>query len=205
MSLINLLPHRAAAKKLRQDLFNRQLGYSALIGLLLALAMFLFLQEKISAQQKNSQLLQSHIELLDHKIKDIEALQKENQALLIRRHAVEDLQRERNIPVYLMTELAKQLPEGVYITSLRMDKEKVTLQGISPSAEKVADFLQNMGVDSTWFTRPELLEVVSGSANLAPKAARKVSNFSLRFLLKRSNLVSPTGSSVVELTKRSSP
>ncbi len=205
MSLINLLPHRAAAKKLRLDLFNRHLGYSALIGLLLALAIFLFLQEKISKQQKSNQRLQSHIALLDHKIKDIEALQKENQALLIRQQAVEDLQLERNIPVYLMTELAKQLPEGVYITSLRMDKDKVTLQGVSPSAEKVADFLQNMGVDSTWFTRPELLEVVSSSSNLAAKAARKVSGFSLRFQLKRSNLVSPADSTAPEVTKRSSP
>lgn len=205
MSLINLLPHRAAAKKLRLDLFNRHLGYSALIGLLLALAMFLILQEKISSQQKSSQLLQSHIAKLDNKIKDIEALQKENQVLLTRQHAVEDLQLERNIPVYLMTELVKQLPEGVYITSLRMDKDKVTLQGISPSAAKVADFLQNMGADSTWFTRPELLEVVSGSANLAPKAARKVSGFSLRFLLKHSNFSVPVDPISPEVTKRSSP
>jgi len=205
MSMINLLPHRAAAKKLRQDLFNRHLGYSALIGLLLALAIFLFLQEKISKQQKSNQLLLSHIALLDHKIKDIEALQKENQALLIRQHAVEDLQLERNIPVYLMTELTKQLPEGVYITSLRMDKDKVTLQGISPTAEKVADFLQNMGGDSIWFTRPELLEVVSGSANVATKATRKVSSFSLRVPFKRSNLVAPADSMAPEVTKRSAP
>jgi type IV pilus assembly protein PilN len=175
------------------------------MGLLLALAMFLLLQEKIATQQKSSQLLQSHIALLDHKIKDIEALQKENQALLIRQHAVEDLQFERNIPVYLMTELAKQLPEGVYITSLRRDTGKVTLQGISPTAEKVADFLQNMSLDSMWFTRPELLEVVSGSANLATKAGQKVSSFSLRFLLKRSNLSAPADSMAPEVTKRSSP
>ena len=205
MSLINLLPHRAAAKKLRQDLFNRHLGYSALVGLLLALAMFLLLQEKITAQQKNNQVLQSHIALMDDKIKDITALQKENQVLLIRQHAVEDLQFERNIPVYLMTELVKQLPEGVYITRLRMDKDKVTLQGVSPSTEKVADFLQNMSVGSTWFTPPELLEVVSGAANLAPKTARKVSSFSLRFFIKRLNLVAHAGSSAPEATQRSSP
>ena len=205
MSLINLLPHRAIAKKIRQKLFNRHLGYSVLIGLLLALAMFLFLQEKITIQQKSSQVLQSHITLLDSKIKDIAALQKENQALLIRQHVVENLQFERNIPVYLMTEVAKQLPEGVYITSFRMEKDKVTLQGISPSAEKVADFLQNMGADSTGFTRPELLEVVSGPSNLTPKVARKVSSFSLRFLLKRSNLSGSAGSLAPEVTQRGSP
>jgi len=205
MSLINLLPHRAVAKKLRQDRFNRHLGYSALVALLLALAMFLLLQEKITAQQKNNQVLQSHIALMDNKIKDITALQKENQVLLIRQHAVENLQFERNIPVYLMTELVKQLPDGVYITRLRMEKNKVTLQGISPSTEKVANFLQNMGADSAWFTQPELLEVVSGTANLAPKAARKVSSFSLRFLVKRSNLAALAGSSAPEATQRSTP
>jgi type IV pilus assembly protein PilN len=184
MTLINLLPHRAAAKKGRQDLFQRQLGYCALLGFLLALAVYLTVQQKITAQQQKNQILVTDTAQLDKKIQDMSDLQKELQALLVRQHAVEDLQRERNTPVHLMNDLAKHLPEGLYMTSLRMDPQGVTLKGVSPSNEKVADFLQNLGADSTRLYRPELLEVVGGlpspMAAASPFAARKVVSFSVR-------------------------
>jgi type IV pilus assembly protein PilN len=184
MTLINLLPHRAAAKKYCQDLFQRQLGYSALLGCLLALAAYLFIQQKISVQQQRNLAFVSNTALLDNKIKAMTSLQKEWQALLVRQHAVENLQIERNTPVHLMNELAKQLPEGLFITSLRMDSTGVTLKGVSPSHEKVADFLQNMGTDTTRFNQPELLEVIGGLPGPASSAtllaARKTASFSLR-------------------------
>lgn len=184
MTLINLLPHRAAAKKYRLDLFQRQLGYCAVFGCLLALAAYLFIQQKITAQQQKNQAFVSNTALLDNKIKAMTALQKEWQALLVRQHAVENLQFERNTPVHLMNDLAKQLPEGLFITSLRMDSTGVTLKGVSPSHEKVADFLHNMGTDTTRFNRPELLEVVGGltgpASSATPLAARKAASFALR-------------------------
>jgi type IV pilus assembly protein PilN len=184
MTLINLLPHRAAAKKGRIDLFQRQLGYCALLGFLLALAVYFYIQHKITAQQQKNQTFVTDTALLDKKIQDMSDLQKELQALLVRQHAVEDLQSERNTPVHLMNDLAKQLPEGLFMTSLRMDAQGVTLKGVSPSNEKVADFLQNLGADSSRFVRPELLEVVGGLPSPAvassPFAARMVVGFSVR-------------------------
>jgi type IV pilus assembly protein PilN len=204
MSLINLLPHRAAAKKLRQSRFNRQLGYCVLLGFLLALGINFFFQEKIALQRQNNLALQAQATLLENKIKEATALQKGIQILQIRQHAVEDLQLDRNIPVDVMTELVKQLPEGVYVTSLRLDKAMVTLQGVSPSTEKVAEFLQNMGADSKWFTRPELLEVVAASVNLAPFGLRKVANFSVRLHLKRATLTDSASPSTPATSRQNS-
>jgi type IV pilus assembly protein PilN len=184
MTRINLLPHRAAAKKHRQNLFQRQLIYCALLGCLLALVAYFLIQQNITAQQQRNQALVSNTAHLDSKITAMMALEKECQTLQVRQHAVEDLQIERNTPVHLMNELAKRLPEGLFITSLRMDNKGVTLKGVSPSHEKVADFLQNMGADTTRFNRPELLEVVTGSPSpvspASPLAARKAASFSLR-------------------------
>lgn len=192
MTRINLLPHRAAEKKSRQDLFQRQLIYCVLLGGLLALAAYFFIQHKITEQQQRNQNIVSNTALLDQKIKAMAALQIEWQALLVRQRAVEDLQTERNTPVHLMNDLAKQLPEGLYITSLRMDNKGVTLKGVSPSHEKVADFLQNMGSDSTHFNRPQLLEVVGGSTGPAssatPLAVRKAASFALRLHSRRASL-----------------
>lgn len=192
MTLINLLPHRAAAKKKHRDLFQRQLGYSVFLGCLLAFAAHLLIQRKLMEQQQRNQTLVSDTALLDKKIKDMLAMQKDEQALLLRQHAVEGLQIERHTPVHLMSELVKQLPEGLFITSLRMDSKGVTLKGTSPSSEKVADFLQNMSTDSAHFQSSELLEVVTDSPGRTsaptPFSARKVANFSLRLHSKGPNL-----------------
>jgi len=185
--LINLLPHREAARKLRRDVFNLSLGVSALVGGLLAGIIFLWYQTQISGQQGKNQILQTEIKRFDEQIKDIAGLEAEITALLARQQAVEDLQADRNLPVHLLTELVKQLPDGVYIVSLRQDNQIVTLQGVAQSNERVSELLRNLGSNSPWFARPELIEIVAGSATVAPREQRRVANFTVRVRLMRAS------------------
>ena len=119
--LINLLPHREAARKRRRDVLNVSLGVSALVGGLLAGIVFLWFQAQMSAQQGKNQILQTEIKRFDEQIKDIAGLEAEITALVARQQAVEYLQADRNLPVHLLTELVKQLPDGVYLASMRQD------------------------------------------------------------------------------------
>ncbi len=187
MILINLLPHREAARKLRRDVFNVSLGASALVGGLLAGIIFLWYQAQISGQQGKNQLLQTEIKRFDNQIKDIAGLEAEITALRARQQAVEDLQADRNLPVHLLTELVKQLPDGVYIASLRQDNQNVTLQGVAQSNERVSELLRNLGNNSPWFSRPELVEIVAGSVTLPPREQRRVANFTIRVRLIRAS------------------
>ena len=187
MILINLLPHREAARKLRRDIFNVSLGASALVGGLLAGIIFLWYQAQISGQQGKNQLLQTEIKRFDSQIKDIAGLEAEITALRARQQAVEDLQADRNLPVHLLTELVKQLPDGVYIASLRQDNQNVTLQGVAQSNERVSELLRNLGNNSPWFSRPELVEIVAGSVTLPPREQRRVANFTIRVRLIRAS------------------
>ena len=50
MILINLLPHRAAARKRRREQFMLQLGLSLLAGVLLSLLIMLSFQQRIHEQ-----------------------------------------------------------------------------------------------------------------------------------------------------------
>ena len=125
MILINLLPHREAARKLRRDVFNISLGTSALVGGLLAGIIFLWYQGQISRQQAKNQVLQTEIKRFDAQIKDIATLEAEITALRARQQAVEDLQADRNLPVHLLTELVRQVPDGIYIASMRQDEQVV--------------------------------------------------------------------------------
>ncbi len=187
MILINLLPHREAARKLRRDVFNVSLGASALAGGLLAGIIFLWYQAQISGQQAKNQILQSEIKLFDAQIKDIAGLEAEIAALRARQQAVEDLQADRNLPVHLLTELVKQLPDGVYIASMRQENQIVTLQGVAQSNERVSELLRNLGNNTPWFSKPELVEIVAGSVALTPRDQRRVANFTIRVRLTRAS------------------
>ncbi len=187
MILINLLPHREAARKRRQDVFNVSLGFSALVGGLLAGVIFLWYQAQISAQQGINQILQNEVKIFDIQIKDIAGLEAEITALRARQQAVEDLQADRNLPVHLLTELVKQLPDGVYITSMRQENQNVTLQGVAQSNERVSELLRNLGNNTPWFSKPELVEIVAGSVALSPRDQRRVANFTIRVRLTRAS------------------
>lgn len=187
MILINLLPHREAGRKLRKDIFNISLGVSSLVGGLLAGIIFLLFQAQILGQQEKNQLLQTETKRFDEQIKDIAGLEAEITALRARQQAVEDLQADRNLPVHLLTELVKQLPDGVYIVSMRQDNQNVTLQGVAQSNERVSELLRNLGNKTPWFSKPELVEIVAGSVALTPREQRRVANFTIRVRLTRAS------------------
>ena len=187
MILINLLPHREAARKQRRDIFNVSMLAAFLIGGVIAGAIYLWFQSRISDQQIQNRVLQSEITRLEGQIKDIAGLESEIAGLRARQQAVEDLQADRNVPVHLMTELSKQLPEGVYVASMRQENQNVTLQGVAQSNERVSELLRNLGNNTPWFSKPELVEIVAGTVTLSPRDIKRVSNFTIRVQLMRAS------------------
>ena len=187
MILINLLPHREAARKQRRDIFNLSMGAAFLAGGLIAGGIFLWYQAQISEQQVRNQLLKSEITRLEVQIKDIAGLEAEIAALRARQQAVEDLQSDRNVPVHLLTELSRQLPDGVYVSSMRQTNQSVTLQGVAQSNERVSDLLRNLAKNTPWFSKPELVEIVAGTVTLSPRDTKRVSNFTMRVQLMRAS------------------
>ncbi len=200
MILINLLPHREAARKQRKDFFNLSLGAAALLGGLIAGAIFIWFQTQISLQQGKNQLLTTEIKVLEGQIKDIAGLEAEIAGLRARQQAVEDLQADRNQPVYLMTELVKQLPDGVYISSMKQVNQDVTLQGVAQSNERVSELLRNLANNTPRFSKPELVEIVAGTVALSPREVKRVGNFTIRVKLVRSSEAPKAGASVAAAT-----
>lgn len=185
MILINLLPHREAARKRQKEQFFTQLGLSALLGGIVCGAVFTWYQGQITSQQDRNAFLQAEITRLDAEIKDIASLQREIASLRARQTAVEDLQSDRNIPVHLLDELVTQLPDGIYLKSMKHENQSVLLNGVAQSQERVSDLLRNLSNNSQWLSRPELIEIVSSSAALVGREQRRVFNFSIRVSLKR--------------------
>ncbi|MDP3520880.1 MAG: PilN domain-containing protein [Hydrogenophaga sp.] len=185
MILINLLPHREAARKRQREMFFAQVGGAALIGGLIVGLIFTWFQSQISTQQTRNAYLGTEIAKLDAQIKDIAGLQAQLAALKARQLAVEDLQADRNLPVHLLDEMVRQLPEGVYLSSLRQDNQTILLNGVAQSQERVSELLRNLNNNSKWLTKPELVEIVAANVALSPREQRRVSNFSIRVSLTR--------------------
>lgn len=185
MILINLLPHREAAKLKRRESFFVSLAASALLGGLLAGLIFVWYQIQITEQQARNTVLRTENQRLDVQIKDVATLEKEISGLRSRQEAVEDLQTERNLPVHLLNEIVKQVPVGVFIKSLKQDGALVSLTGAAQSNERVAELLRNLSNENPFVTKPELVEIVAGTTALTPKEQRRVSNFVVRVQLKK--------------------
>jgi len=183
--LINLLPHREAARKRRTELFQMTLVGATFVGVLIACMVYVWYDAQISRQRASNQFLDGEIKRLEIQIKDVANLQAEIAALRARQQAVEDLQSDRNLPVHLLNEMVRQLPNGVYVISLRQENRSVMLQGMAQSNERVSELLRNLAYNSPWFERPELIEIVAASVALTPKDQRRVSSFIVRVQLKR--------------------
>jgi type IV pilus assembly protein PilN len=183
--LINLLPHREAARKRRREMFYAGLGVAAATGFLIAGGIWLWYQAQISAQEDRNLVLKTEIKRLEAQIKDIAAIQEEIAALRARQQAVEDLQANRNMPVYLLNDMVRLLPDGVYLTSLKQTNDSVALGGVAQSNERVSELLRNLASGSPWITKPELIEIVAGTVTLPPKDVRRVYNYKLTVKLVR--------------------
>ncbi len=199
MILINLLPHRDAARKRKRKLFFITLGIAALIGGLICGAVYLWYQAQIAGQRDKNTLLKTEISKLEGQTKEISGLQQEIAALRTRQTAVEDLQGNRNMPVYLLAELVKQLPDGVYINSMKQDNQLVLITGVAQSNERVSELLRNLANNSAWLTKPELVEITASSIAPSKRDQRRVSNFSMRVALKRaSDQAKPSASAALD-------
>ena len=187
MILINLLPHREAARKRRRDGFQMALLASVAAGVAIAGGVYLWYQGQIADQQGRNQYLQGELKKVDEQIKDIASIEGEIIALRARQKAVEDLQADRNLPVHLLNEVSKQLPDGVYLTALKQQDQSVSIAGVAQSNERVSELLRNLAANTPWLAKPELVDIVSSTLNLTPRDQRRVSNFNVKFNLKRSS------------------
>ena len=184
MIRINLLPHREAKRKQKQAAFFALLGLGGAAGIAIVLAVGGYNASRISIQNERNQVLTTANADLDKKIKEIANLKQEIEALQARQQAVEDLQGDRNQPVYLLDELVKQTPDGVYLKTIKQDGQKVMMDGFAQSQERVAELLRNLSNNSPWLERPDLSEVKAVTL-AGSKVGKKVVEFTLSVNIKR--------------------
>jgi type IV pilus assembly protein PilN len=183
--LINLLPHREEKRRQRKRAFFVGLAGSAIVGLAAVGLWYSVLQQMTAAQASRNEFLTAEIKRLDVQIKDIASLRSEIDALKARQKAVEDLQTDRNTPVYLLNELVKQTPEGVYLTSIKQTGQVVAVNGVAQTNERVSEFLRNTSYNSPWLEKPELVEIKAAKVTTTGRDPQRLFEFSMKVTIKR--------------------
>jgi type IV pilus assembly protein PilN len=159
MIRLNLLPHRELRRERRKKDFITTMVASVVAGAALAGLVSLGIAGRIDTQQARNDFIKRENEKLDTQVREIAQLREEIDSLKARKLAVESLQRDRAVPVHLLDELVRRAPAGMYFRQLRQSDRKVTLAGLSQSNERVSDLLRNLGDDTRWLEKPELVEI----------------------------------------------
>ncbi len=184
MIKINLLPHREEKRQQKKHDFYTLLVLASIIGVVIIIAVGIFNATEILVQNQRNHLIKAENDKLDEEIKEIATLREQIDSLKARQQAVEDLQGDRNQPVYLLSELVTQTPEGIFLKSVKQDGQHVVLSGYAQSNERVSEYLKNLNGHSDWLSKPEL--VVINAVGLGQgKAARKVFEFTVNVAIKR--------------------
>ena len=177
---INLLPHREERRKRSRQHFATVAGGTAIVGIALAFLMYQYYERQISTQSDRNNFLATEIKKLDKDIAEINELRNQIQALLARKQIIETLQAERAQTVHLLEQMVRQMPEGVYLKSMRQSAQKVHIVGYAQSNARVSTLMRNIEA-SPWLDQPLLVEVKA--ATTADK--KRVSQFDMFVQLKR--------------------
>ncbi len=158
MIRINLLPHREIKRAARR----RQFNFLLVVALVAAAGVIgigqAAIATRIADQEERNALLEMEIVKLDAKIKEIQKIKEETQALLERKQVVETLQSNRTEVVHLFDEMIRILPEGLYVKSIKQTGDELQLSGYAQSSARVSTLMRSLE-ESPWFEQPNLIEI----------------------------------------------
>ena len=177
---INLLPHRAERRKRARQHFMTVSGMTFGLGLLVGFLIYQFYARQIEVQNDRNTFLANEIKKLDKDIADINELRNQIQALLARKQIIETLQADRAQTVHLLEQMVRQMPEGIYLKSMKQTGPKVHIVGYAQSNARVSTLMRNVEA-SPWLSQPVLVEVKA----ITTADKRRVSEFNMFLNLKR--------------------
>ena len=179
MIRINLLPHREEKRKARQKQFAIMAGIAAAVGLAVGGLLWVVFDAQITNQQGRNKYLTEEITKLDKQIDEIKRIREETASLLAKKQVVEGLQSNRSEPVYLLDQLLRQLPEGLYLKSFKQTGAKISVTGYAQSNARVSAFMRNIEA-SPYLGNPNLISITAVTLN-----TQRANEFILEFSIKR--------------------
>jgi type IV pilus assembly protein PilN len=169
MPRINLLPWREAERKKRQRDFGVALAGGFVAAALCILGTMFVYSQMIDNQESRNERLTEEIASLEKSIEEIDGLERQKERLLARMEIIEQLQKSRPEIVHLFDEVARQMPEGVYLTGMKQTGSKVEVRGVAQSSTRVSALMRQVDA-SDWMSDPEVERVETTTAGASRQA-----------------------------------
>jgi type IV pilus assembly protein PilN len=175
---VNLLPHREERRKAQRKQLGVLAGMVAALALAITVLVHGIIAGYISVQGDRNTFLKRENASLDKEIEEIKKLKDEIAALLARKQVIERLQTDRAQAVNFLDQLVRQVPDGVYLKTVRQQGRKIAMNGYSQSNARVSTLMRNFAA-SPYLENPELVEIKSATMN-----SKRVSEFTMNVNLK---------------------
>jgi type IV pilus assembly protein PilN len=182
---VNLLPHREIRRKQQQTQFFIMLGTVVAIGAAIWGSVHFYLEEQFENQVDRNKYLQTEIEKLDKQIAEIQKLKDQTASLLARKRVVETLQGTRSEVVHLLDQLVRQLPDGVYLRSIKQSGTRVSIAGLTQSQARVSTLMRNLE-SSPHLEKPGLIEIKSTAVS-----GQRANDFLMNVTITRAKVEAP--------------
>jgi type IV pilus assembly protein PilN len=180
MARINLLPWREELRRERQRQFMMSLLVTAIAGSVVVFLVSFGFNQRISHQEARNQKLAGEIRKLEVRINRIKQLEQTKERLLSRKRVIEELQASRSLTVELLDKLAKSIPVGITLDTVRQQGVNLSLTGTSQSNARVSAYLQSLDA-SDLFLGPDLKVV---KISVRPAASVEPYEFSVGVTLR---------------------
>jgi len=175
---INLLPYREERRKAERKHLAVLAGMVSALAIAIIILVHGVIAGYIAVQTDRNDFLKKENASLDKDIQEIKKLKDEIAALLARKQVIERLQSDRAQVVHLLDQLVRQVPDGVYLKTIKQQEQKVFLSGYAQSNARVSTLMRNFAA-SAYMEDPVLVEIKSATAN-----GKRVSEFTLNVNLK---------------------
>lgn len=141
---VNFLPWREVQRKKYKQGFITALLFCIASAVGVQFSIGWYVAEAQLSQKKRLTELDGHVSKLDHDITQLSSIEQKHKALLTRLQAVEYLYHQRNKTTQILNDLPSLVPEGIYLDTVQMDANQITLNGISDTTARLAALLNNL-------------------------------------------------------------
>jgi len=167
MIKVNLFPGKKKKKAKPLPTFLITMIFVTLGTLLVMAYLTFFYSSRLSARRDQFSANERKIAELKEKIKAVEDFEKRNKMFQERNEIIEQLSKNKSMPVKILDEISTLLPTGIWIQKMTVSGETINLEGSGFTNPEIVGFVDNIK-NSKLFTEVYLQESVSKEIEKIP-------------------------------------
>jgi type IV pilus assembly protein PilN len=147
-----------------------------ILGLSVAAFIFYYLAKQKQVADLEEDIAKKRIQKkeLEPYIKRVEELDARRQELAKKNHAIELLRSQRTIPVHIMDEVSRALPDYLWLTNLELKGETLRIDGATLQEQAIPTFMKNLNA-SEFVGTCSLIETTQPLGAAQPSTSFKIS------------------------------